>query len=238
MTFGEACVLTLEGGDRKKPPMVEHFLNDRIKRLPVLESIKTLVCKGQWNILRTYEDFQNIATALPNLNEWHGSYSRAKSKSYICLSTVLPKLPCNLTHLNICLEADYRREPSSPAFVRKVGLKTHFCVEMAKAIPTLEHLAYTGRVWHSFFDMAANLSNPRTSRLKSIDLTVKNTCRPSPLQWNDGSGITDMQFILTFEGLVIAGVRALKNLTELDTLKIRFVDLGENIALVDTMHFD
>jgi hypothetical protein len=225
MTFAEACILTLEGGERKKPPMVRHFVDDESQMLPTLDKIRTLVCKGQWNIIRTEEDFQNISVALPNLQEWHGSYAKPKSKSYISMAAILPSLPQNLTHLNICLEADYRREAVSPLFFKKVGLKTHFCIEMAKSIPTLEHLVYTGRVCHSFFDNAAKLSSARESRLKSVDLIVKNICRPTFL-WNDGSGITDMAFILAFESLVLSGVKSLDRLAALEFLRIRFIDLG------------
>ncbi len=227
MTFREACILTLEGGERKKPPMVQHFQSSTA--LPIIESVRTLVCKGLYNLVRSNEDFQNIAAALPNLNEWHGSYAKPKSKSYISMATILPKLPQNLTHLNICLEADYRREAVSPLFFKKVSMKTHFCVEMAKAIPTLEHLAYTGRVCHAFFDTAARLSNARDSRLKSIDLVVKNVCRPTFL-WNDGSGITDIAFIMAFEGLVVSGIKALGKLAALEFLRIRFLDLGKYSA--------
>lgn len=225
MTFTEACILTLEGGERKKPPMVRHFVNDEVESLPRLDRIRTLVCKGQWNIVRSDEDFQNIAAALPNLNEWHGSYAKPKSKSYLSMATILPSLPQHLTHLNICLEADYRREAVSPLFFKKVTAKTHFCLELGKAIPTLEHLVYTGRVCSSFFESAAQLSNARTSRLKSVDLVIKNICRPNFL-WNDGSGITDMAFILSFESLVMAGVKALDKLAALELLRIRFIDLG------------
>jgi hypothetical protein len=225
MTFAEACILTLEGGERKKPPKVRHFIDDEAQELPTLDKIRTLVCKGQWNIIRLDEDFQNIAAALPNLQEWHGSYAKPKSKSYISMAAILPSLPQNLTHLNICLEADYRREAVSPLFFKKVGLKTHFCLEMAKAIPTLEHLVYTGRVCHSFFDNAAKLSSARESRLKSVDLIIKNICRPTFL-WNDGSGITDMAFILAFESLVLSGVKSLDRLAALEFLRIRFIDLG------------
>ena len=225
MTFAEACIMTLEGGERKKPPQVQRFVNAKSEALPVLETVRTLVCRGQWNLIRSNEDFQFIAAALPNLIEWHGSYAKPKSKSYISMATILPKLPQHLTHLNICIEADYRRENVSPMFFKKVALNTHFCVEMAKAIPTLEHLAYTGRICHQFFDHAAKLSSSRDSRLKSVDLIVKNICRPDFL-WNDGSGITDMAFILAFEALVIAGVKALSRLGALDFLRIRFIDLG------------
>ena len=227
LTFGEACVLTLEGGERKKPPMVKQFAGDREgQRLPKLDTITTLVCKGQWNLLRTNEDFQIIAEALPNLTEWHGSYAKPKSKSYLCMATIFPKLPENITHLNIVLESDYRREVISPSFYRKVNLNVHFCSEMARGMPALEHFSYTGRVCGSFFDNAAALSNKRTSRLKTIDLTVKNVCRQH-YQWSDGSGISDMNFILAFESLVLSACRSLDVLAALEFLKIKFIDLGE-----------
>lgn len=231
LTFANACILTLEGGERKKPPMVQHFQHLELYALPVIKSIRTLVCKGQWNLIRSNEDFQNIAAALPNMNEWHSSYAKPKSKSYISMATILPKLPSNLTHLNICLEADYRREIICPDFFKKVGNQTHYCVEMAKAIPTLEHLSYTGRVCHAFFEEAAKLTNSRETRLKSIDLIVKNCCRPEFL-WNNGSGITDMAFITAFETLVVSGVKSLDKLAALEFLRIRFIDLGKSRTML------
>lgn len=226
-TLPEACILTLEGGERKKPPQVRLFLpNEPKSKLPTISTIRTLVCKGQWNIIRTNEDFQTIAAALPNLSEWHGSYAKPKSKAYLCIAQIAPLIPRNITHLNLCLENDYRREPVSPAFFKKVALQTHFCNELAKSVPTLEHLAYTGRICRGFFDMAAKLSNQRTSRLKSIELIVKNCCRPSQ-QHNDGSGISDMSFIHAFEALVLSSVRSLDRLAALEYLRIRFIDLGE-----------
>ncbi|KAE8449506.1 hypothetical protein EG329_008115 [Mollisiaceae sp. DMI_Dod_QoI] len=203
LTFAEACILTLEGGERKKPPMVQHFQHPELQALPVIESVRTLVCKGQWNLIRSVEDFQNIAAALPKLNEWHGSYAKPKSKSYISMATILPKLPRHLTHLNICLEADYRREIICPDFFKKVGTHTHFCVEMAKAVPTLEHLAYTGRICHSFFDEAAKLSNAH------------------------------LAFIMAFETLVISGVKALDKLAALEFLRIRFIDLESQVPALN-----
>ena len=227
LTFGEICVLTLEGGERKKPPMVRHFVHEREgQKLPVLDAITTLVCKGQWNLLRTNDDFQVIADALPNLSEWHGSYSKPKSKSYICMASIFPHIPEHITHLSIVLESDYRREVICPAFYRKVNLGTHFCSAMARAMPALEHFAYTGRVCASFFDNVAAQPNKRNSRLKSIDLTVKNVCRQQ-YQWNDGSGVTDSNFILAFESLIVSACRSLHNLAALEFLRIKFIDLGK-----------
>jgi len=225
LTFAAACILTLEGGDRKKPPMVRHFLGSTTV-LPSLPQVKTLVCKGQWNLIRENADFQNLANALPNLKEWHGSYARPKSKAYISMATIVPHLPQFLTHLNICIEADYRREAVSPMFFKKVTAKAHLCAELAKAIPTLEHLAFTGRICGCLFDHGAKFSNPRETRLKSVDLVVKNICRPTHI-WSDGTGITDMSFIGAFESLVHSGVKSLERLKALDYLRIRFIDLGK-----------
>ncbi len=227
LTFGRACVLTLEGGERKKQSMVKQFLHERAgQKLPVLGTITTLVTKGQWNLLRTNDDFQVIANALPNLKEWHGSYAKPKSKSYICMATIFPYLPENITHLNIVLESDYRREAICPMFYKKVNSNMHFCSKMAQAIPTLEYFAYTGRVCSLFFDNAAAHSNKRSSRLKTIDLTVKNVCRQN-YQWNDGSGITDTNFILAFESLVLSACHSLDILAALEFLRIKFIDLGQ-----------
>ncbi|RKF62102.1 hypothetical protein OnM2_036015 [Erysiphe neolycopersici] len=231
-TFDNVCILTLEGGDRKKPPMVRYFQQPHPQNLlPELSSVRTFVCKGQWNIIRSYTDFENLAKALPNLNEWHAFYSKPKSKSYLSMATILPKLPYHLTHLNICLEADYRQEAFIPEHAKKVRRKTHFCIEMARAIPTLEHLAYTGRICHEFFNTAALISDPRETRLKTVDIVVKNVCRPSvhELGWGDGSIITDMKFISAFENLVVAALRSLGRLAMIELLKIRFIDLESQI---------
>jgi hypothetical protein len=97
LMFPKACVMTLEGGHCKKPPMVRHFPEvheDVERRLPSLARIRTLILKSAWNIMRTEEDFDTIMAALPNLKEWHSSYAKPKSKSY--LSTV-PLPPQDIT---------------------------------------------------------------------------------------------------------------------------------------------
>lgn len=222
------CVLTIEGGERKKAPKVQHSWKRHAPgwHLPTLESVRTLVTKGQWNLMRDDADFAAILGALPSLNEWHGSYSKPKSKSYLSMASILPKLPTNLTYLNICLESDYRRELTCPPFYMKVSNQVHFCTRLAEATPALEHLVYTGRVCKAFFNMATIRSDSRTTRLKTIDLTVKNCCRPVPQFHDSGSGIQDMNFIHAFEMLVLAGINSMSTLKALEYLRIRFVDLG------------
>ena len=91
-SFPETCVLTLEGGDCKKPPKIPHFPdgpNCPELSLPMLSSIRILVLKSAWNIMRTEQDFNNLKAALPNIQEFHIQYSKAKSKSYLS-TTSLP----------------------------------------------------------------------------------------------------------------------------------------------------
>ncbi|KAK1455732.1 hypothetical protein CMEL01_04492 [Colletotrichum melonis] len=231
MALPDVCVLTIEGGERKKAPKVQHSWHKRPPgwHLPTLHSVRTLVTKGQWNLMREDSDFSAFLAALPNLNEWHGSYSKPKSKSYLSMASILPKLPTNLTYLNLCLESDYRRELTCPPFYMKVSNQVHFCSKLAEATPALEHLAYTGRVCKNFFNMAAIRSDSRTTRLKTIDLTVKNCCRPVPQFHDSGSGIQDMNFIHSFEMLVLAGIHSMSTLKALDYLRIRFVDLDSPV---------
>jgi hypothetical protein len=239
-TLPQTRVLTLEGGERRKAPKVLHFYNQDPDPtvetpLPIIESVQTLVTKGQWNLMRDDRDFATVLRALPNLAEWQGSYSKPKSKSYITMSEFLPYLPGNITNLNLCLESDYRWEGVMPAFYYKVFQKTHICVRMAAALPALEHFAYTGRVCHQFFDMAMRSTDPRTSRLKSIDLTVKNCCRHLSNIHDSGSGIQDMSFIDAFEKLVLSSIRSLEKFQQLEYLRIRFMDLG--MPMYNSSHF-
>ncbi|PHH68170.1 hypothetical protein CDD82_756 [Ophiocordyceps australis] len=229
----EVQVLTLEGGERRKAPKVIHYarhgaIEKSPRQLDRVESVRTLVTRGQWNLMRDNNDFDNILRALPNLEEWQGSYSKPKSKSYISLSHYIPSLPINVTRLGICLENDYRREAAAPGFFYKVAAKTHICTSMGQALPRLEHFSYTGRVCYRFFETAARLSDGADSRLKSIDLTVKNCCRDanSETKFNgSGSGIHEMGFIEAFEQLVMSAIRFLEKHERLQYLRIRFVDL-------------
>jgi len=97
------------------------------------------------------------------------------------------------------------------------------------------HFQYTGRVCYQFFDHAVRLADPDmrgNMKLKSLDLTVKNTCRP--LQgWPDGSGINDWPFVLSFEKLVAAGIKSLSRFKGLRYLRIRFIDLDSPFPLMN-----
>lgn len=238
----ETKVLTLEGGERRKAPRVVHFNmrnpgsagaeeEEEERQLLHLTSVRTLVTKGQWNLMRDRDDFRVIMKALPNLEEWQGSYSKPKSKSYITASDFLPLLPGHVTNFSLCMESDYRREGVMPAFYYKVAQKAHLCSSLAFVLPSLEHFAYTGRVCHHLFDVASRLADPLTTKLKSVDITVKNCCRRSFSFHDSGSGIQDITFIEAFEKLVLSAVRSMEKFKRLEYLRIRFVDLGLFISV-------
>ncbi|KAI1368254.1 hypothetical protein F5Y08DRAFT_326069 [Xylaria arbuscula] len=234
LTFPEARVMTLEGGERKKAPRVRYSAPGPCSaagdgELPQIPSIRTLIVKGQWNIIRQPRDWENISKALPSLEEWHGTYAKPKSKSYLSMAHTLDILDHKITKLNLCLECDYRREITCPPYYLKVCEQVHWCEKLARAASHIEHLSYTGRICHGFFDLLARYTNPRLTRLKTIDITVKNCCRQNA-QWNEsGSGITDMHFIGAFEQLVLSGIRALERLKTVDLLRIRYVDLDSPV---------
>lgn len=230
-TLPRVRVLTLEGGERRKAPKVVHFPDqdpDPSVRTPFepLPNVKTLITRGQWNLMRDNRDFATILDALPNLSQWHGSYSKPKSKSYITISQFLPQLPRHISDLKLCMESDYRRESVMPPFFCKAAERAHICSALADAATSLEHFSYTGRLCHVMFDGLARLTEPRNTRLQTIDLTVKNCCRPVARYSESGSGIQDMGFIDAFEGLVLAAIRSLSVLKHVQYLRIRFVDLG------------
>ncbi|KAI0203502.1 hypothetical protein F4808DRAFT_21975 [Astrocystis sublimbata] len=234
LTFPEARVMTLEGGERKKAPRVRYHAPGsdptlESDDLPQIPTIRTLIVKGQWNIIRHQKDWETISKALPSLEEWHGTYAKPKSKSYLSMAPTLEALDPKITKLNLCLEGDYRREITCPSHYLKVCEQLHWCEKLARAASHLEHLSYTGRVCHGFFDILARYTDPRTTRLETIDITVKNCCRQNA-QWNEsGSGITDMHFIGAFEQLVLSGIRALERLKTVNLLRIRFVDLDSPV---------
>ena len=237
--FPESCILTLEGGHCKKPPMIRLFRNNNAQglesqKLPVLANIRTLVMKGAWNIIREETHFQVLAAAVPNVREWHCTFAKPKSKSYMMISKVLQHIPPTLTHVNICLESFYDKAASSANMWNKVYPARHICHDLAAIAPQLEALTYTGRICGNFFSQACRAAEQLRggSKLKSLDIVVKNCCRRK-LNWNDGTGICNWTFIQAFEGIVVAGVQSLEILATLKHLRIRFIDLDSPCALLN-----
>ncbi|KAL2890765.1 hypothetical protein HOO65_010123 [Ceratocystis lukuohia] len=108
-------VLSLEGGDRRKAPKVQNQSSSSPSVIQdlVISSVHTLVTRGQWNLIRKTEDFAFIVDRFPNLVEWHSSYSRQKSKTYITMGMlILPFFRMKIKVLNLRMESEYRREPT------------------------------------------------------------------------------------------------------------------------------
>lgn len=235
--FPEACILTIEGGHCKKPPMIRLFRTKKQdstrQELPVLSGIRTLVLKGAWNIMREDKHFRILADALPNIREWHTTYAKPKIKAYALMCGVVRYIPNTLTHLNICLEGFYSKDTPSPAKMRDLQLSHHLCRDLGHVLPQLEALTFTGRVCSAlFFSGAASPEKLRKPRLKSLDLIVKNVCR-DPTAYNDGTGIHNWAFIKSFEALVTSAVRSLKTYSDLSFLRIRFIDLDSPCPLLN-----
>lgn len=239
LLFPQACILTLEGGHCKKPPMIQLFRQadpsmSKRQKLPVLPIIRTLVMKGAWNIMREEKHFQVLSAAFPNLGEWHCTFAKPKSKSYIMISKVLQHIPPTLTHINICLESFYDKEASSSHMWSKIYPERHICEDLGSIAPQLEALSYTGRVCGGFFTQCCLAVEQLRggSKLRSLDIVVKNCCRRK-LNWNDGTGISNWTFVQAFESIVVAGVRSLDVLNNLRFLRIRFIDLDSPCALLN-----
>ena len=255
--FPEACCVTIEGGHCKKPPRIQHFRQTSLatiassnqgnpmlqlstvrsnteRQMPILPNITTLVLKGAWNIIRQESDFHSIVRALPNLREWHCTYSKPKTQSYTTICSVLKQFPSKISHINICLEGLYGKQSSSLQKWRKVFPSHHICHNLGRIAPQLETLIYTGRVCSCLFSTAAESAKDYrdNSRLKSVDLIVKNCCRDTK-SWNDMTGIHSMSFITLFTALVVSAVRSLGVFPALNSLRIRFIDLDSPCPLMN-----
>ncbi|ODH13170.1 hypothetical protein ACO22_07531 [Paracoccidioides brasiliensis] len=244
--FPHARILTLEGGHCKKPPMIRHFDNDPWgqsgeESLEVLPNIQTFVMRGAWNIMRDYQHWCNLAKALPNLREWDCSYVKRKLEAHVTISKALSNFPKTITRLDISLEGFYNKSSSHSRWFGTVYTEPHLCLLLGAIAPQLESLTFTGKVCAGLFIHArtAMFKNPTNSRLKSIDLVVKSCCREqrthddgSPML-NDLSGITNMNFINSFENLIIAAVRSLDAYVSLSHMRIRFIDLDSACGLLN-----
>ena len=235
--FPEVCILTIEGGHCKKPPMIRQFReknkSGHPQKLEMLSSIRTLILKGAWNLLREQSDFELMAAALPNIREWHCTYSKPKTKAYHTITNVIRHFPTTITQLNICLEGFYSKESTPAAKMRVLQIEHHLCKDLGRIMPQLEALAFTGRVCRQLFISAVESAfNSRKPRIKSLDLVVKNCCRDSNA-WDDGTGIHNSSFIRAFETLVTSGVGTLMFYPQLNFLRIRFIDLDAACPLLN-----
>ncbi|KAL3469418.1 hypothetical protein BJX99DRAFT_73608 [Aspergillus californicus] len=235
-TFLEARILTLEGGHCKKPPMVHHFRSDPAgfdgRHLPLLPYVQTFAMRGAWNIMRDYRHWCTLTESLPNVREWHCSYAKPKIEGYETIAGILRRLHPSLAHINISLEGFYSKDTSQTRWQSDGFNPPHLCRLLGEAAPRLESLTFTGKVCSCLFDSTKNFMTtwPAKSKLKSLDLIVKTCCRDKKLHpalpfLDDFSGITNMNFITAFEKLVTSSIQSLHYHTELDYLRIRFIDL-------------
>ncbi|MCJ1309199.1 hypothetical protein MMC25_002856 [Agyrium rufum] len=184
--FPRACILTIEGGHCRKPPMIQYFRphspRDPNVKLPCLPTVTTLILKGAWNVLRSPSDFRTIAAALPQLRELHSTYAKPKIAAYQTFATLAQHDLINmshLTHLNLCLEGFYAKEAPTHAKIHALqDASHHICLALARLLPQLETLTYTGRICATLFKHAALVASKdsRKPRLRSIDLIVKDCC--------------------------------------------------------------
>ncbi|KAE8141601.1 hypothetical protein BDV38DRAFT_190117 [Aspergillus pseudotamarii] len=235
--FPEARILTLEGGHCKKPPMVRHFRNDPCgfsgQRLPTLPEIRSFVMRGAWNIMRDHRHWRNLSEALPGLQEWHCAYAKPKVEGYHTIAEVLRRLSPSIVHLNISLEGFYSKDSTQTSWLGDGVNPPHLCRLLGDVIPHLESLAFTGKVCACLFQPTRNSLvawPPKSSKLRSLDLVVKNCCRDkrthSGLPFlDDFSRITNLHFIRAFERLITGAVHSLNTHQVLNYMRIRFIDL-------------
>ena len=262
--FPELHALTVEGGHCKRPPQIKYFPAPSVNRfpppapldsrpsqsrltfrvpspsgplLPTLGSVKVVILKGAWNIVRQPSELNTIIRALPSIQELHCTYHAPKTDAYTTMSVALraSTFPPTIRHLNICLEGLYAKNASSLAKWRKVYPTHHICRDIGTTAPQLESLTYTGRLCGALFSTAIKAAEQirhGSTRLKRIDLIVQNVCRDVNAN-NDGTGIHNLAFIQAFEILVIQAVRALAAYAEVKYMRIRFIDLDSPDPLIN-----
>ena len=256
--FPGACALTIEGGHCKKSRKIQHFrqtapkdsylpkslspsiekpkLRDgaKYRQFPDHHKISTLILKGSWNIIRETSDFQNLATALPSMREWHCVYAKPKTDAYRAMCGVLRHFPPTISKINLCLEGLNGKQPSSLAKWRKLFPEFHICKDLGYLFPQLETLTFTGHVCACLFNTATTVVSPMRDlpKLRSIDLFVRNCCRDST-ELDDGPSIHNWPFIQAFEQLVLEAVTILGAYPQLNYMRIRFLDLDSPRPLLN-----
>ena len=228
LLFGSACILTIEGGNCKKPPKIRYFLIPDSDMLPELPKIRTLVMKGAWSLMREDRDFTTLSAALPHLADWQCMFASPKGKAYVMMYKTIRCMPRTLTHLHLCLEGFHSKKKLHSIKVNDLRVRHHLCHNLGQVIPQLEALTFSGRVCGTLFTsaMQACAANQLTKpRLKSVDIVLRNCCRDLTTIWGDGTGIYNWGFIQAFAAIVVAATKSLKDFPELNNLRIRFVDL-------------
>lgn len=97
-----AFILTINGGDAKKPEPV--LLPDGIDRLARMSQVNVLNIRGAWNVIRSYKHWYYLNEALPNLNDARIDYARAKPAGHATVGRILSRLSPSIKTLHLTLE--------------------------------------------------------------------------------------------------------------------------------------
>jgi hypothetical protein len=145
------------------------------------------------------------------------------------MNSALRQLPLHLASVNISLESFASNESRSldSSVITNQCSDDHLCAALGQAVAQFESLTFSGTICSCFFEYATQSASRRRdgSPLKSLDLVVKNCCRPLD-NWNASASVMNMAFVISFTRLVVSGVGALESLKYLKDMRIRFVDLG------------
>jgi hypothetical protein len=187
--FTLAQIFTLEGGHCKKSNMIRQFpdalfpIPDR--RLDVLPNVRTFAMRGAWNIMRLYDHWKVMESALPAMQEWHCSYAKPRPEAFATINSILSHLPTKIKHINLSLDGFYCKEgmdgtgmlASSP--LTKPTSHHHLCERLGRIAPQVESLSFTGRICDCFFKTATEVARARkeVSQLRAVDIVVKSCCR-------------------------------------------------------------
>jgi hypothetical protein len=182
---------------------------------------------------------------LPSVEEWHCGYAKPRVEAELTINDILSQPPIRWRSVNVCLDGMYSKDTttlgSSSGLVN--ARQIHLCERLGNMLPQLESLSYTGKICEGFWKSAlAQLAQTKAEcRLQSLEIVVKSCCRQrvttldtvtgEELQEElggvmaDGAGISNLVFIKAFERLVLSTVDALKWATNLNYIRIRYIDL-------------
>lgn len=244
MFFQGARIFTLEGGHCKRSRLIQTFPAGRLQgNLYSLPQIRTFVMKGTWNLMRDPSRWQLFERALPNVQEWHCGYARPQFEAYATMNDILSTSSLStIRHLNINLEGFYSKDPTLTSSHPAQRASFHLCHQLGGIAHRLESIVFGGKICSAFFLSAWKTATRAgtISCLRSIDVGVKNCCRPrcpedeaGDAVVGDSASITSMSFIQAFDNMVTAAVFTLSAYPLLRYLRIRFIDLDSACPLLN-----
>ena len=207
--------------------------------------------------MRAYRDWVNIATALPNVEEWHCGYAKPRAEAEEIVNEVVVQRPKRLRHVNVSLDGMYSKDPTTStttlasSTVTSLHPKKHLCENLGEWLPDLESLSYTGRICECMWKSAIRRVREERieAKLQHLEIVVKTCCRQrvttiDPVTGDigvdelggvmaDGAGITNLTFIRAFERLVLNTVEALRWFPKLAYVRVRFIDLDSPCTLLN-----